>query len=100
MFVAIYRWRLKPGREDEFARAWAQLTTLVRQECGSGGSALFRSDDGTYVAVARWPDRERRDRCAVTDEATLERMRDCVDLRFDEERLTAVDDLWVPFRES
>ncbi|GAC1657445.1 MAG: hypothetical protein NVS4B3_23980 [Gemmatimonadaceae bacterium] len=96
MFIAIYRWRLKRGREHEFEQAWARMTTLIRQECGSGGSALFRSDDGTYVAIARWPDRESRDRCVAADEAALTSMRDCIEYRLEEERLTAVNVLWSP----
>jgi heme-degrading monooxygenase HmoA len=96
MFVVIYCWRLKPGREDEFIRQWSLGTSRIREQCGSGGSALFRSDDGTYVAVARWPDREARDRCVVDDNSHLAAMRDCLaEECFEEQRLTTVADLWA-----
>ena len=73
------------------------MTSVLHEGCGSGGSALFRADDGTYVAIARWPDRETRDRCAVSDPDAAAAMRDCIETRFPEERLTAVEDLWAPF---
>jgi hypothetical protein len=96
VFVVIYRWRLKIGREEEFVRLWSLATIRIRQECGSGGSALFQSDDGTFVAIARWPDRESRDRCQVTDRSHLDAMRDCAESeRFEEQRLSAVNDLWA-----
>ena len=94
MFVAVYRWRVKTGREDEFAHAWARVTVMVRSACGSGGSALFRGDDGTYTAIARWPDRETRDRCSAAIDADLARMKECVDERFPEQRLDCVTNLW------
>ncbi len=95
MFVAIYRWRLKAGREQEFAQAWERVTRLIVRECGSGGSALFRADDGTYAALARWPDRESRERCAARYDEDLARMTDCIAERYPEQRLESVTDLWT-----
>jgi len=93
MFAVIYRWRIKPGREDDFATAWEHMTRRIAAECGSGGSALFRAEDGTFVAIARWPDRETRERCRITDPA-LETMRDCIESPFEEQRLDGLLDLW------
>ena len=63
MFADIYRWRLKPGHEESFARGWELVTRAIHATCGSYGSRLHRADDGTWVAYARWPDAETRDRC-------------------------------------
>ena len=56
-FAVLYRWRLHPGREDDFVAAWAEMTAAIRRERGGLGSRLLRSDDGTWVAYAQWPDR-------------------------------------------
>ncbi|KGI78571.1 antibiotic biosynthesis monooxygenase family protein [Oleiagrimonas soli] len=58
-FVVIYRWRLKPGFEADFIANWQRITDAARAE-GSGGSSLFRAEDGSYVAIARWPSRAAR----------------------------------------
>jgi Antibiotic biosynthesis monooxygenase len=63
MMAVIYRWRLKLGHEDEFVEGWTQVTRAIHAQCGSYGSRLHRSDDGMWVAYARWPDRETRERC-------------------------------------
>ena len=49
MFCVIYRWRLKPGHDDDFVAAWARLTRAIRDGRGGLGSRLHRSDDGLWV---------------------------------------------------
>ena len=95
MFVAVYRWRLKAGHEDEFAQSWQRVTEAILRDCGSHGSALFRGDDGTYSAIAIWPDRETRERCSPAVETELARMTDCIEERFPEERLEMLSNLWA-----
>jgi len=56
-FYVLYRWRLHPGQEANFAQAWSEATHLIRTHRGGLGSALSRAPDGSYVAYARWPDR-------------------------------------------
>lgn len=100
MFVAVYRWRLRPGSEAQFAADWRVGTLVARERYGSGGSALFKAADGTWVAVARWPDRESRgafftrthydaDLRARQAEAVLE---DLTDPAYE---LELVDDQWT-----
>lgn len=57
MFAVIYRWRLKPGTESQFAVAWAERTRAIRSHDGGLGSRLHRADDGWLVAYAQWPSR-------------------------------------------
>ena len=47
MFIALYRWKLKPGKEEQFREAWSQVTIAIREQSGSLGSRLHRSEDGT-----------------------------------------------------
>lgn len=57
-FVAAYWWRAKPGFELQFRTAWKQGTQLIRQKYGSLGSRLHREEDGRFVGVAEWPDKD------------------------------------------
>ena len=57
MFTAIYRWRLKPGAESAFIRAWRNRTEKICGARGSYGSRLHREPTGTYCAIALWPSR-------------------------------------------
>lgn len=56
-FVVIYRWRLHPGKEDQFQQVWSRNTPLIIERCGGLGSRLHKADDGTWLAYAQWPDR-------------------------------------------
>jgi hypothetical protein len=58
-FVAVYRWRVRPGCEERFRAAWQTETLSFRDTRGSYGTQLSRSEDGTFVAFAYWPSRLR-----------------------------------------
>lgn len=57
MFVAVYWWRVHPGKEDQFRKAWREGTELIRERYGSYGSRLHRDADGRFVGYAEWPDK-------------------------------------------
>ena len=59
--VAIYRWRIADEHLPAFRRKWRETTLALRSRGGSG-SLLGRADDGTYHAIALWPDAATRDR--------------------------------------
>ncbi len=99
MFVAIYRMRLKPGLEAQYAKDWAEVTQVAIDHYGSGGSALFRGDDGVWTAIARWPDREARARFFDrTDFDAEQRARQAAAIaeRLPSLELDSVIDLWTP----
>ncbi|MCG3169546.1 MAG: hypothetical protein CALGDGBN_01066 [Pseudomonadales bacterium] len=56
MFVAVYCWRVKPGREEQFREAWRTGTRAIVRIYGGLGSRLHRERDGRFVAIAEWPD--------------------------------------------
>jgi antibiotic biosynthesis monooxygenase len=56
MFVAVYWWRVHPGKEEQFRRAWRRGTGLITAKYGSYGSRLHRDADGRFVGYAEWPD--------------------------------------------
>ena len=58
MFVAAYWWKVHPGKEDQFRSTWRRGTALIRAKYGSLGSRLHRDDQGRFIGVDEWPDRE------------------------------------------
>ena|ERR1700691_3440268 len=57
MIRAIYRWRVRPERQDHFVSWWHEGTVRIRSsELGARGSTLLSadSDRNHYVAIARW----------------------------------------------
>ena len=59
MFVAVYWWRVHPGKEAQFEQAWHRGTELITRIYGSYGSRLHRERDGRFVGYAMWPDEAR-----------------------------------------
>ena len=100
MFVAIYRWRLQAGLEQDFIANWQRITALGLA-AGSGGSSLFKGSDGRWVAIARWPSREARASFFAqlgredAEPAMRERARQAVLESFPEEELESTLDMWT-----
>ena len=58
MFVMLYRWKLRLGKEEQFIAAWSDITDYFRREFDSLGSRLHLGDDGLYYAFAQWKSAE------------------------------------------
>ncbi|ODT87301.1 antibiotic biosynthesis monooxygenase [Phenylobacterium sp. SCN 70-31] len=56
MFLVLYEWRARPGKEAQFEDAWRRGTLAITRKYGSYGSRLGRTQDGRYVGAAEWPD--------------------------------------------
>lgn len=56
MFVAVYWWRVHPGKEEQFREAWRRGTRAITRIYGSFGSRLHQAGDGRFVGYAEWPD--------------------------------------------
>ncbi len=96
MFIAVYRYTLKPGSEEQFRKDWAEVTRLGLEEGGSFGSSLGRARDGSWVAVARWPSKEIRDDWFARGtrmDGPVARMRAAMVQRFDDLEIEISDDL-------
>jgi len=55
MFIAVYRWKVKPGMEEQFREGWRRGTVAIRRQHGSFGSRLHQTLDGDFVGYAQWP---------------------------------------------
>ncbi|HSY29413.1 MAG TPA: hypothetical protein VK832_18025 [Burkholderiaceae bacterium] len=82
-FAVIYRWRLKPGMEQQFIENWSHGTQVLLEH-GSFGSRLHKGPDNIWYAYAQWPDAETRERAfALTADTPDDRkMQDAVEESF------------------
>lgn len=98
MYTAIYRFRVKLGREDDFREAWRDLTRAIYQGRGSLGSRLHRceGEERLFLAYAQWPDRATYDASSArpsADPAAGAAMRDCLEEMLPTLLQTMTDDL-------
>ncbi len=96
MFVVIYRWKPKQGRDSEFKKAWRQATQTIYASRGSLGSQLIYAIDGTYYAVARWPNRDswlRRSEPHPADPQASQIMGELTEISFPPVELKVTDDM-------
>ena len=56
--AVLYVFEVLPDQAAEFESAWEDVTLAIKEQCGSGGSRLYKSGSGTYWAHALWPSRE------------------------------------------
>jgi len=59
MFCVVYQWQVKPEKEEEFRHSWRTITEAIFRQHGALGSRLHKSDDGSWIAYAQWPSRDR-----------------------------------------
>lgn len=57
MFIAVYRWSVKPGMEERFVRAWHDGTIAITRRYKSYGSRMHRDESGDFIGYAQWPSR-------------------------------------------
>ncbi|MHA6287745.1 GNAT family N-acetyltransferase [Maricaulis sp. CAU 1757] len=86
--AVLYRWKLKPGREQEFSDAWEEGTRQIHLACKSYGAALHEGETGLFWSYAMWPDEETRKSCFADNDwfslDCFQTMQDCVVERFEE----------------
>lgn len=59
MFIALYEFRVHPGKEKQFEENWRKVTEAIYHQRGSLGSRLHKAQDGTYISYAQWPSEEQ-----------------------------------------
>lgn len=98
MYVILYRWRIRPGLEEEFVEAWTEVTRYYAEHRGSLGSRLHRGGDGIWYAYAQWPSAEHRERAfrEVPALPARERMTRAIAESFPETELRIEADLLGP----
>jgi hypothetical protein len=98
-FCVLYRWKVKPGREQEAQQAWETVTREIRDHEGGLGSRLHRTPDGTWLAYAQWPCREKWEASEVTTvrgKAALQVWLEVIEERLEPILLEPIVDYLVP----
>jgi hypothetical protein len=98
MFNVIYRWKIHPGKEEQFKEAWIEATRLIREFRGGQGSRLHRCEDGSFLAYAQWPDQEtwqRSSEVTLPDNSAFVRMKDAVASSEPPIPMTALENLLI-----
>ena len=54
MYVVIYHFQVKDGREADFRKHWAELTHAVKKQPGSRGARLHAGEHNFFVAYTQW----------------------------------------------
>ena len=97
-FAVLYRWRIHPGSEESFVKAWSVNSALYLAKHGSLGSRLHRGDDGLWYSYAQWPSAHAREQAFVhgsVDEEASRQMREAVAESLPEVVLESVSDFMV-----
>jgi len=96
MFIALYQWKVKEGHEKNFLEGWHRRTEEIYQHCCSFGSRLHKSEDGTRVAYAQWPDRKTYDEAQsipVVDTEARRMFRESIEEAYPDIYMNVIDDL-------
>ncbi len=99
MFIALYRWKVKIGHEQDFLAGWHSRTKEIYQHCNSLGSRLHQAEDGTWVAYAQWPDRQIYDAAQsipVVNAEAREMFRESIEESYPDIYMNVIDDLLKP----
>lgn len=97
MFIALYRWKIKPELEQQFIESWSEITAYYRENAGSLGSRLHRGSDGLWYGYAQWPSAEARE-TAFADSPVhpaREKMQEAVEESFPEILLEPLADYLI-----
>lgn len=54
-FIVLYRWRIRPGLEDQFVEGWTRVSRVYQKQRGSLGARLHRGSDGVWYSYAILP---------------------------------------------
>ena len=81
MFCVLYKFTVKPGRDDQFRQHWLAVTQWYYRHAGSLGSRLHRANQSEYIGYAQWTSREQwasqRDRSDAALQRHRQAMREC-----------------------
>jgi quinol monooxygenase YgiN len=86
-FAVLYQWQIRPGKIRQFCDAWAVITEGLKRDHGALGSRLHRSEQGTWMAYAEWPDRKAWESAGEAPPVNPEALKQLQE---------AVEDTWPP----
>ena len=93
----LYRWKVKPGKEEQFEKNWSAVTKAIREQCGSYGSRLHLAENGDFIGCAQWPDVKTKERCELDSSSFEARVltREAVERSYPDEQFVVKIDLLI-----
>lgn len=88
-FAVVYRWKVSESKEAQFRAAWEEVTKAIIEFDGGLGSRLHKASDGTWLAYAQWPSRERWEQASAGTRIAKNAMQQLTDAI--EERLPHIE---------
>ena len=58
MFVTFYQWRIKMGKQEQFIRAWTEMTENLKSETPQLSALLGQTPQGSFIATVYWPNQQ------------------------------------------
>jgi len=55
VFLTIYQWRIKPGKEEQFIDTWTAMTVSLKTKIPELTACLGRTPQQSLLAMVRWP---------------------------------------------
>lgn len=55
MYVTLYQWRIKTGKEKQFSEAWTKLTQQLQATVPGLSGRLHKTPQGSFLATIDWP---------------------------------------------
>lgn len=98
MYCIIYRFIVKDGCEQRFQKAWAEVTRAYIEFANGMGSRLHKSNGNEYIAYARWPSKEIREKAELPNKiknGPSKEMLDCCETIETLYRLEEIKDLLI-----
>lgn len=97
MFVALYKWRIRVGFEQQFIDSWSEITAYYRENAGSWGSRLHKGSDGLWYGYAQWPSDDARQAgfARLPSHPAREKMVEAIEESFEEVRLEPLADYLI-----
>lgn len=97
MFIAIYEFKIKPGKEEQFRASWLKTTQGIYKEFGSIGSRLHATEtSNVFIGYAQWPSKAQwaKDKGDLSPEYYQARqtMHDCIESSSTLHELEVTDD--------
>ena len=72
MYIGLYKFEVRPGKEQEFVQTWQKLSEEMREKFNSFGSSLHVTNDYQFTATTFWRSREQWEKFWLLKEQVME----------------------------
>lgn len=90
--AVLHRWKVRRGKEDDFAAAWARLTDVMIEQGGAYGARLHKGEDGIFIAYSWWPSKQHWDMAQLQKSVARSLLAATVEERLPEIHMALIDE--------